>query len=118
MNTQDIANDLVALCKTGDFATPGEKYWAEEVRSIEPMGENAVSVGKAAARAKGEWWTGAHDVHGVEVEGPFVNGDQFVVHFKMDVTIKDSGQRINMDEMAVYSVKDGKIAEERFFYGR
>ncbi len=117
MNTQDIANDLVALCKTGDFSTPGEKYWADEVRSIEPMGDSPVSEGKAAARAKGEWWSGAHDVHGVEVEGPYVNGDQFVVRFKMDVTIKDSGQRINMDEMAVYSVKDGKIAEERFFYG-
>jgi len=117
MNTQDIADDLVALCKTGDFATPGDKYWAEEVRSIEPMGDNAVSVGRAAAKAKGEWWSGAHDVHGVEVEGPYVNGDQFVVRFKMDVTVKDSGHRMLMDEMAVYSIKDGKIAEERFFYG-
>lgn len=117
MNTQDIADDLVALCKTGDFATPGDKYWAEEVRSIEPMGDNAVSVGRAAAKAKGEWWSGAHDVHRVEVEGPYVNGDQFVVRFKMDVTVKDSGHRMLMDEMAVYSIKDGKIAEERFFYG-
>ncbi len=117
MTTQDIANDLVALCKTGDFATPGEKYWADDVRSIEAMGEGAVSEGKAAARAKGEWWSGAHEVHGVEVEGPYVNGDQFVVRFKMDVTVKESGQRMTMDEMAVYSLKDGKIAEERFFYG-
>jgi hypothetical protein len=117
MNTQDIANDLVALCKAGDFSTPGEKYWAEEVRSIEPMGENPVSQGKAAARAKGEWWTNTHEVHGVAVEGPFVNGDQFVVRFNMDVTNKENGQRMKMDEMAVYTVKDGKIAEERFFYG-
>jgi ketosteroid isomerase-like protein len=117
MSTQDIANDLVTLCKQGDFTTPGEKYWADDVVSIEPMGENPVSHGKEAARAKGEWWSNSHEVHGVEVEGPYVNGDQFGVHFKMDVTFKETGKRMNMDEMALYTVKDGKIAEERFMYG-
>ena len=117
MTTQDIANDLVALCKAGDFTTPGEKYWADDVRSIEPMGDMAVVEGKDNARGKGEWWANAHEVRSVEVEGPFVNGDQFVVRFKMEVTIKESGQQVSMDEMAVYTVKDGKIAEERFFYG-
>ncbi len=34
----------------------------------------------------------------------------------MDVTPKESGQRMTMDEMAVYTIKNGKIAEERFFY--
>jgi ketosteroid isomerase-like protein len=117
MTVQDIANDLVALCKTGDFATPGEKYWAEDVVSIEPMGDNPVSHGKEAAEAKGEWWSNTHEVHGVEVTGPHVNGDQFTVGFKMDVTVKESGQRMTMDEIALYTIKDGKIAEERFFYG-
>ena len=49
--------------------------------------------------------------------GPWINGDQFVVRFTMDVTQKQSGQRIAMDEAALYTIKDGKIAEERFFYG-
>lgn len=117
MSTQDIAKDLVAMCKQGQFAESGEKYWAEDVVSVEPMGDNPVSRGKAAARAKGEWWTNSHEVHGVEVAGPWVSGDQFTVRFTMDVTVKDSGQRISMDEIALYTIKDGKIAEERFFYG-
>ena len=83
MSTQDIANDLVALCKAG----------------------------------KGEWWSNAHEVHSSEVEGPYVNGDQFVVRFKMDLTQKETGNRIQMDEVGVYTIKNGKIAEERFFYG-
>jgi ketosteroid isomerase-like protein len=45
-----------------------------------------------------------------------VNGDQFTVRFKMDVTVKETGQRNQMDEIALYTIKDGKIAEERFFY--
>jgi hypothetical protein len=117
MNTQDVARDLVALCKAGKFAEAGEKYWSDNVLSIEPMGENAELRGKAAARGKGEWWDKAHDVHSVVVEGPYLNGDQFVVRFKLDMTIKASGERRNMDEVGLYTIRNGKIAEERFFYG-
>ena len=116
MTTQDIANDLVALCREGKFDQAGEKYWADDVLSVEAMGDNAESRGKAAARAKGEWWSGAHDIHGVKVEGPYVNGDSFAVRFTMDITVKESGQRHTMDEVAFYVLKNGKIAEERFFY--
>ena len=116
MTTQDIAQDLVALCREGKFHEAGEKYWADDVLSVEAMGEPAESRGIEAARAKGEWWAGAHDIHGVKVEGPYVNGDSFAVRFTMDITVKASGQRHSMDEVALYVLKDGKIAEERFFY--
>jgi hypothetical protein len=119
MTTQEIANDLVALCKAGKFAESGEKYWADDVLSVEagaPGGGDPASRGIEAARGKNEWWANNHEVHGVEVDGPYVNGDQFVVRFKMDMTPK-GGQRTTMDEMAVYTLRDGKIAEERFFYG-
>ena len=116
MNTQEIAHDLVALCQQGKFDEAGEKYWADDVVSVEAMGDNAESHGIGAARAKGEWWAGAHEVHEVKVEGPYVNGDAFTVRFVMDITDKSNGQRTTMDEVALYHLKDGKIAEERFFY--
>jgi ketosteroid isomerase-like protein len=118
MTTQEIANDLVALCRAGKFAESGEKYWAADVVSVEAgnPGGDPVSRGIDAARGKGEWWAANHDVHSVEVEGPYVNGDQFVVRFKMEMTPK-GGERMTMDEVGVYTLKDGKIAEERFFYG-
>ena len=117
MSTHDIAHDLVALCKAGKFAEAGEKYWADDVLSVEAMGENQEIRGKDAVRGKGEWWESHHEVHSVEVEGPYVNGDQFVVRFSMDMTVKENGQRMNMDEVGLYTIRDGKIAEERFFYG-
>jgi ketosteroid isomerase-like protein len=118
MTTHEIAHDLVALCKAGAFDKAGEKYWADDVLSVEAMGgDNAELRGKAAVRGKGEWWAGAHEVHSAQVEGPYVNGDQFVVRFKMDMTVKETGQRQVMDEVGLYTVKDGKIAEERFYYG-
>jgi ketosteroid isomerase-like protein len=48
--------------------------------------------------------------------GPFINGDEFAVRFVMDLTFKETGDRRQMDEIAFYRLKDGKIAEERFFY--
>lgn len=118
MNTQEIAKDLAALCAEGKFNESGEKYWADDVVSVEAGGQgDPVSHGKAAAKAKGDWFMGAHDIHGVKVEGPWVNGDQFGIRFTMDMTNKESGQRVSMDEIGVYTVKNGKIAEERFFYG-
>jgi ketosteroid isomerase-like protein len=76
----------------------------------------AVTDGIEAVRGKSEWWNGAHEIHASEVHGPWVNGDQFTVRFTMNVTVKDSGERIQMDEIALYTIDDGKIIEERFFY--
>jgi ketosteroid isomerase-like protein len=120
MTIADVAQDLVKLCRAGEFGAAGEKYWADDVVSVEagaPPGMDATSRGKAAAMGKGEWWANAHEVHGSEVEGPYINGDQFTVRFKMDITVKETGQRMAMDEIALYTVKNDKIAEERFFYG-
>jgi ketosteroid isomerase-like protein len=114
--TQQVAEDLVAMCKAGQFDESGEKYWADDVVSLEPgEGEMARIQGKAGVRAKGEWWYANHEIHGVAVEGPYVHGDQFVVRFKMELTPK-GGERISMDEVGLYTVRDGKVVEERFFY--
>ena len=120
MSVADIANDLVALCRAGQTDACGEKYWADDVVSVEaggPPGMDPVSRGKAAVLAKGRWWADNHEVKAIEVEGPYMNGDQFTVHFKMAVIMKESGQSVDMDEHALYTVKGGKIVEERFFYG-
>jgi len=116
MSTQDIANEVVKLCKQGRFNEAGEKYWADDVLSVEPMpGEMHEMRGKSAVRGKGEWWVQNNEIHSVEVDGPYVNGDQFVVHYKLDVTPKHDGGRRTMDEVGVYTVRGDKIAEERFF---
>ena len=73
--------------------------------------------GLAGIRGKHDWWYGAHDVHKATAEGPFLFGDdRFALIFDMDVTNKESGQRMQMREVGVYTVKNGKIVREEFFY--
>jgi len=119
MTVKAIADDFAAMCKAGGFDQAGHKYWSDDVVSVEaggPDGMDPVSRGIEAVKAKGEWWYANHEIHSAEATGPFVNGDQFIMRFKMDVTMKASGQRMQMDEDALYTVRDGKIVEERFFY--
>ncbi|PZW47073.1 ketosteroid isomerase-like protein [Humitalea rosea] len=117
MTTKEIADAFTALCKAGKFEEAGAEFWADDVVSLEPMtGDMAIARGRAAVEAKGAWWYANHEIHKVEVEGPFPHGDQFAVIFAMEVTPK-GGQRMAMREIGLYTLKDGKIVEERFFYG-
>jgi hypothetical protein len=69
-----------------------------------------------AIRQKNKWWADNNVVHSAVVDGPFVGEDKFAVYYKYDVTFKPTGQRQPMEEMALYTVKDGKVAREQFFY--
>lgn len=116
MTSKELAQAFTQLCKEGKFEEAGKRFWSDDVVSREPMeGDMAMLKGRAAVEKKGEWRYTNHEVHSVKVEGPYMHGDQFVVRFSMDVTPK-GGSRMSMDEMGLYSVKGGKIVEERFFF--
>jgi hypothetical protein len=55
------------------------------------------------------------EMHGGYSNEPVVAGNHFALAMGMDVTMKGPG-RVQMDEIAVYEVKDGKIVKEQFFY--
>ena len=117
MTTIDLAKDFVAMLKKHDDVGAAAKYNADSIASYEAMdGPMAVCKGKAEVKKKSEWFFANHEVHSSSAEGPFVNGDQFVVRFKYDMTPKATGQRAQTDEVGIYTVKNGKIVEERFCY--
>ena len=116
MTTQDLAKSFTEMCSKGEFDAAGKKYWSDNIVSREPMtGEMAELKGRKAVEGKGAWWYANHTVHNVQVEDPYGHGVQFVVRFNMDVTPK-GGQRAHMDEVGLYTVKNGKIVEESFFF--
>jgi hypothetical protein len=114
---QDIANEIVALLRAGKDEEVARRYWSPSVRSIEAAGQDPIAEGAKAVTRKGEWFVANNEVHGVKAEGPFVNGDQFAVRLTYEMTPKDTGQRKTLDEVALYTIANGKIVEERFLYG-
>lgn len=115
MNTTELAQSFTELCRAGKFGEAGQRHWSESIVSIEPMtGEMARLQGRKAVEGKGKSWGENNQVHSAKVEGPFVNGDEFVLRFEFEVTPKGKS-RTTMREIALYKVKDGKVVEERFY---
>ncbi len=114
----EIAADFTALWLAGEFRTAGEKYWAEDVISIEPRalpdGTDAECRGIEAVREKNLRWFSTRGIEDLSLDGPFVTGDHFALF--ADMLIAHGGQRIPHSEIAVFIVRDGKIIEERHFY--
>ncbi|MEL7283690.1 MAG: SnoaL-like domain-containing protein [Pseudomonadota bacterium] len=113
-NLIDHCNDRRELEFQTSFYTP-DAVSAEAVPM--PTG-SAEAAGLDAIKAKNEWWYGAHELHAQTIEGPFVHGsDRFSLIFDIDVTQKESGERVQMREIATYYVNaDGKITREEFDY--
>ncbi len=112
----DVARDVMTKLKAGQSAEAGAMYWAEHVSSHEAMRGGHETKGKAAVQAKAAAWAAAHEVHKMDVSGPYIHGTQFGLRIVADLTVKESGKRVQMDEFAIYIVHDSKITEERFFY--
>jgi ketosteroid isomerase-like protein len=97
-----------------------EQLYADDIVSVEAVAmENMPRTmeGKEAIKGKHTWWVENNELHDAEVKGPFPHGeDRFTVYYRFDITSKPAGQRTQMHEVALYTLKDGKIAREEFFY--
>jgi hypothetical protein len=119
MSIEAIAKDLANLCRQGKNFEAIDKYYSDVVVSIESVGNEempAVMKGKKAVRGKNEWWVANNEVHSASVSEPMIGDTQFALHLEYDVTYKPAGQRMKMTEVALYTVKNGKISQEQFFY--
>ena len=118
MTTKEIASRLVELCKKGDFETAQNELFAEDAVSIESQATNDFdkeTKGLDAIKKKGEKWNSmVEEMNGIEVSQPVVASNSFACTIKMDVVMKGHG-KMDMTELCVYEVKDGKIVKEEFF---
>ncbi|WP_295316243.1 nuclear transport factor 2 family protein [Roseobacter sp.] len=97
-----------------------DDMYAETAESIEavvpPKRYVRVSSSREAIKAKREDWLAEHEIHRLDADGPYVHPpNRFAVRFDVDATQKATGRRMNLREIAVYSVEDGRIVREEFF---
>lgn len=111
---------LARHCNAGTEAEALDTLYHSDCVSIEalngPNGREACGV--TAIRAKHEWWNGAFEEHASSTQGPFFHApDQFTLIFDVDVTERESGQRMQMQEVGLYTVdSDGQIIREQFYF--
>jgi ketosteroid isomerase-like protein len=120
MNTEQVAKRLVELCREGNYTQAQEELFAPDAVNIEmegmaegPMGSaKGLDAIKQKGRAFGEM---LEAVHSNEVSDAVIAGNWFSVSAIMDATMKGRG-RVQMREICVYHVRDGKIDREQLFY--
>lgn len=119
MDLKEMANTLVDACRAQGEADLLADHYHPDAVSVEAAdfsGMGRETTGVEGIRGKHAWWAENFEVHGGEVGGPFLHGDdKFAVTFTMDATHKPSGERTAMQEVAIYTVADGKIVREEFF---
>ena len=122
MDTKQVGEKLVSLCSKGKNMEAVESLYSKDIVSVEAMGSPEMPAelrGIDKIKGKNQWWYHNNQVHSAKVEGPFPNNDRFAVKFHWDVTPKAGprkGKRMQMDEVGIYTVKNGKIVREEFFY--
>ncbi len=116
----DVAREFTAMLRAGQFEAAGERYWASDVISIEPAdlpgGIRASVAGIDAARIKCAARFGTALAGESEIDGPCVTGDQFALFLDLVTLDPVSGKRRSLTEIALYTVRGDRIAEERHFY--
>jgi len=118
MNTIEIAERLVALCREAKWETAQQELFAENAVSIEARPSQDFgkeTKGRTAIIEKGrKFGAMIETVHALTVSEPLVAGDSIACTMSLDVTMKGQ-DRMKMSELCVYAVKEGKIVSEQFY---
>ena len=115
MTTQEVADRFYQLSQENKYDTIQDELYADNAVSIEPPEAASQGLQNAngldAIKKKAEDFNSTvEEMHGGYASKPVVGGNFFSVALGMDATMKGVG-RINMEEIAVYEVKDGKIVK-------
>lgn len=118
MTTKEVGKRLIDLCIRGHFFEALDTLYADDVVSVEAAESPMFAMeihGLEGVRDKNRRWSEVNEVHVVRAEGPWPHHDRFALRWSFEVT-PQGGERVSFDEVAVYTVRDGKIVREEFFY--
>jgi ketosteroid isomerase-like protein len=117
MTTQEVAARFDELAQKEQWFEIQDELFADNVRSVEPPDAALPNVeGKAAVRKKGEQLLQQVEaLHRAHTTAPVVGGNFFAVGRELEITVRGKG-RVQMNEVMLYEVRDGRIVLEQFFY--
>lgn len=121
MTTQDVANRYCALANQNKWPEILEELCGNDLVNKEPehviaRGIQPTTKGLEAIKAKGiANRTMIEAIHSQYCSAPLVAGNYFTVILSRDITFKGK-PRMNLEEIGIFEIKEGKIITEQFFY--
>lgn len=118
LSAAEVAERYVAAFRTGQLnqATRLSANNTVRVAPLENDGKHVELRGLTEIMANAERRGRDLELHAVDVDGPYQQGDRFAVRFTFDATHKPTGQRSTTSKMSLYTVADGAITREEVFY--
>jgi hypothetical protein len=122
MGAMEVGQQLVEQVNQGREGEAAfvRDFYADNIVSIEGQGSEEMPArieGIDAIHSKHAWWYDNNEVHSTVAEGPYLGhrDDQFVIRFEMEMT-PNGGERGQMTEVGLFTVKDEKIVQEEYLY--
>ena len=117
MNTQEVANLWLEMCKQGQFMECVDALYDDSITGREMAGtpDDVVSGKQNVIDKSKAWLDSVKEFHGGDITAPVIAQNHFTCKMSFDITFKESGRQL-MEEVCVFEVKDGKIINEQFFY--
>jgi ketosteroid isomerase-like protein len=115
---QEVVARFNELAKAEKWFEIQDELFADNVKSIDPADSPyfGFAEGKDNVRKKGgDFVSRIEAVHRMYTTEPVIGGNHFAVGREMDITVQGQG-RIQINEIMLYEVKNGRIVSEQFFY--
>ena len=118
MSTQEIAIRPADPAGQGEFEAAQRELFAQDALSIEACATEHFAretQGLPALLEKGRKWQAMVErVHSCSTSAPLVAGNAIATTLAMELTMKGRG-RMQLAELCVYAIENGKIVSEQFF---
>lgn len=121
MTLMEVAEALCNHCRNGTEREGLNTLYADDCVSVEAMANpetgTAETKGLAGIHGKHDWWDANMEQQSLTIDGPYPHGeDRFAMKLSGKSIAKETGAPMQMDEICVYTVANGKIVREEFFY--
>src|ERR1700749_4251477 len=111
----EIANGLKERLSEQKFVEAYQLLFSDDAESIDPLnksGQPLKGLTTLIDREK-ESLSTISTIHKVSLSEPIIAGSYFTFNLKMSFEVKGQGH-MEIDEICVYKVKDGKIISQQF----
>jgi hypothetical protein len=112
----EVAQAVAGLARQNRLHEVEDAWLAPGIVSVEGMGASMAWSGKKNVLAKYRTWEANNEITAIDIEGPWVGATGFTLKYKIEIAQKATGQRTRMEEIAVYTVQNGKIVREEFHF--
>jgi len=113
----EIANGLKEMLSEQKFVQAYQLLYSDDAESIDPLNTSGQPLkGLTTLLEREKDFLSRASIQKITLSDPIIAGSYFTMSLRMSFDLKDQGH-MDIEEICLYKVKDGKIASQQFFIG-